>query len=299
MLRNLMATLAYDGSDFHGWQHQPGLRTVQGCLEQALRRVVRHQVLTIGCSRTDAGVHAAMHISNFFTTSPLPAPIILRGAGSRLPKDMSLINLEEVPLTFHATRSALGKQYRYRIHAAKGRPCEHLTQRYTYHVWTPLDMDSMREAAAMWIGNHDFSSFASAGNVRESNIRTIRKLEINREGDEIHLDVEGNGFLYKQVRNMVGTLVEIGLGKWPAAKAAEILAAKDRSAAGPTAPARGLCLQWVQYDIANLPKPDAAMLARAALARPPLGAERAIVDEQERGDAPVPESFDLTEEPEA
>src|SRR5438552_11389350 len=111
MMRNLMLTLAYDGADFHGWQHQPDLRTVQGCLEQGLRRVVRHQVYVIGCSRTDAGVHAAGYVANFYTTAPAPNVAIFRATGSRLPKDMTLIHLDEVPLTFHATRSAVSKLY--------------------------------------------------------------------------------------------------------------------------------------------------------------------------------------------
>src|ERR1043166_7001482 len=295
MLRNLMATLAFDGSEFHGWQHQPGIRTVQGCFEQGLRRVLRHQVIVIGSSRTDAGVHAAGHVANFFTTCPRPPRIILRALGSRLPKDMSLVHLEEVPLTFHATRSAIGKLYRYRIHAARGRPCELQAQRYTYHVWSPLHIAAMREAAEAWIGTHDFSSFASVGNVRESNVRTIRRIDLYRHLDELRVDIEGSGFLYKQVRNMVGTLVEIGRGQWPASKAAEILLAKDRTAAGPTAPARGLCLRWVKYNLPGLPAPDSAMLARAAAASPPVGIERATVEDDARCDAPLPTDIDLSE----
>jgi tRNA pseudouridine38-40 synthase len=299
MLRNLMATIAYDGADFHGWQQQPNLRTVQGCLEQALRRVLRHQVMVIGCSRTDAGVHALAHVSNFFTSTTLPPATILRAAGSRLPKDMSLISLEEVPLTFHATRSAISKLYTYRLHAVRGRPCEQLTQRYTYHVWTPLNDDAMRDAAAFWTGTHDFTSFASAGNVRESNVRTIHRIDLRREGLELQFDIEGSGFLYKQVRNMVGTILEIGRGHWPVSKAVTILDAKDRTAAGPSAPARGLCLRWVKYDIANLPPPSAEMLERAANAKPPSGMHRATVDQHERDTAPMPPEFDVHEEPPA
>jgi tRNA pseudouridine38-40 synthase len=299
MMRNLMLTLAYDGADFHGWQQQPGLRTVQGCLEQALRRVLRHQVLVIGCSRTDAGVHAAGYVANCFTTTPASNQAVFRATGSRLPKDMTLIHLDEVPLTFHATRCALSKLYRYRLHAAPGRPCEVLQQRCTYHVWTPLDEDAMREAAGHWIGTHDFTSFASVGNARESNVRTIRRLEIYRRGEELRLDIEGDGFLYKQVRNMVGTLIEIARGHWPPARAEEILHAKNRAQAGPTAPARGLCLQWVRYDLPNLPPPPRELLARAAAARPPAGAARADVESLNRGDAPLPPGVTCDEEPSA
>ena len=299
MMRNLMLTLAYDGADFHGWQHQPELRTVQGCLEQALRRVVRHQVMVVGCSRTDAGVHAAGYVANFYTTTPAPNLAIYRSVGSRLPKDLTLMHLAEVPLTFHATKSAVSKLYRYRLHAVRGRPCEVLAQRSTYHVWTPLDEDAMRVAADVLIGTYDFSSFASTGNVRESNIRTVRRIEIYRHGEELRFDIEGDGFLYKQVRNMVGTLIEIGRGHWPTERMREILDAKDRSKAGPTAPSRGLCLQWVRYDIPNLPPPSADLLERAARARPPAGAECADVESRERTVAPSLTDDGLDEEPAA
>jgi len=299
MMRNLMLTLAYDGADFHGWQQQPEIRTVQGCLEQALRRVVRHQVMVIGCSRTDAGVHAAGYVANFYATTPAPNEAVFRSVGSRLPKDMTLIHLAGAPLTFHATRSAVSKLYRYRLYAAQGRPCEVLQQRCTYHVWTPLDEDAMHEAAEHLIGMHDFTSFASVGNVRDSNIRTIHRLEIYRYGEELRFDIEGDGFLYKQVRNMVGTLIEIGRGHWPPSQAKEILDAKDRSVAGPTAPARGLCLQWVRYDIPNLPPASPELLARAAAAKPPAGAARADVETLNRREALLPPGVGLDEEPAA
>jgi tRNA pseudouridine38-40 synthase len=272
---------------------------VQAALEQAMRRVLRHQVVVIGCSRTDAGVHAAGYVANVYTTSPAPNIAILRSAGSRVPKDMTLIHLEEVPLTFHSTRSALSKLYRYRIHNASGRPCEQLRQRFVYHFWQPLDIDALRRAADAWVGTHDFTSFASAGNDRETNVRTIHRIEVYREGQEIRIDMEGEGFLYKQVRNMVGTMVEIGRGQWPVERAGEILAARDRQAAGPTAPARGLCLQWVRYDLTRLPPPSAELLERAARAQPPAGAARAEVDGPKVAEAPVPPGLELDEEPAA
>jgi tRNA pseudouridine38-40 synthase len=299
MMQNLKLTLAYDGTDFHGWQFQPDLRTVQGCLEQALRRVLRHQVVVIGCSRTDAGVHAAGHVANFYTTNPAPTQAIFRSLGSRLPKDMTTLHLAEVPLTFHATQSADSKLYRYRIYNAVARPCEQLLQRFVYHFWQPLDIEAMRSAAECWVGRHDFSSFASTGNRRDSNVRTIHYIEIHRIGREIQIDIEGSGFLYKQVRNMVGTLTEIGRGRWPATRAREILDAQDREAAGPTAPARGLCLQWVRYDLPGLPHPSPALLERAACAEPPAGAARASVDQQARATAPMPPDLDTHEEPPA
>lgn len=299
MLRNYMMHLAYDGADFHGWQNQPGMRTVQGCMEQALRRVVRHQVALVGAGRTDAGVHAAGQVANFFSTHPGPINALTGALGSRLPKDMTIVHMAEVPLTFHATHSALGKLYRYRVHARVGRPCADLAQRFVYHLWSPLDIEAMRAAAESWVGTHDFSSFASKGNVRYSNVRTVLGIEVYRVGWEIRLDIEGTGFLYNQVRNMVGTLIEIGRGRWPVEEAAEILAARDRSRAGPTAPARGLCMQWVRYDLPGLPAPTREMLERARSAEPPKGAIRAEVESRARSTAPIPPGFVVEEEPPA
>lgn len=297
MMRNLMLVLAFDGADFHGWQRQPGLRTVQDTLEKALRRTVRHQVVLIGCSRTDAGVHAQGYVANLYTTSPATDRAIYRSVGARLPKDMTLLHLAEVPLTFHATKSAVTKLYRYRIHNRSERPCEHMAQRFVYHFWQPLDIDRMRAAAEAWIGTHDFTSFASAGNDRQTNVRTIRRIDIYREGPEIRTDIEGEGFLYKQVRNMMGALVEIGRGHWDVSRAAQILAAKDRSKAGSTAPARGLCLQWVRYDIPSLPPPNEEMLRRAQSAEPPAGALRYDVDAQPADSVPLPSNISTDEEP--
>ncbi len=297
MLRNLKLTLAYDGAEFHGWQFQPGMRTVQECLEQALRRTTRHRVAVLGCSRTDSGVHAAGYVANFYTSSVVPSINIFRSVGSRLPKDMTLIHLAEVPLTFHATRSAIGKLYRYRIHNAPGRPVERLSQNHTYHVWEPLDLERMREAARHWVGEHDFTSFASAGNDRMSNVREIFGIELHRAGQEIRIEFEGGGFLYKQVRNMVGTLCEIGRGKWTPDDAKRILELKDRNKAGPTAPARGLCLQWVRYDMKSLPEPTAELLDYAARAQPPAGQAKYNVDAQPLSSAPSADESSGDEEP--
>jgi len=278
MLRNLKLLLAYDGTEFHGWQFQPDLRTVQGTLEQALRRVVRHQVNALGCSRTDAGVHAAGYVAGVYTTHPAPVEAICRSVGSRLPKDMTLIHVADVPLTFHATRSAISKLYRYRIHNHVGRPCEANTQHYVYHVWSDLDLDAMCAAARHWVGTHDFTSFAAAGNVRRHNVRTIRRIDVYRHGLEVRFDLEGQGFLYKQVRNMSGTLIDVGRGRFTPEQAREILQAQSRELAGPTAPPRGLTLQWVRYDLTALPEPSPELLERAREARPPAGTARADED---------------------
>ncbi|MFQ5412332.1 MAG: tRNA pseudouridine(38-40) synthase TruA, partial [Phycisphaerae bacterium] len=233
MMRNLMLVLAYDGTDFHGWQYQPGIRTVQECVEIALRRTVRHRVAIVGCSRTDAGVHAAGYVANLYTTSPTPDLGIARSLAARLPPDLALVHLEEVPLTFHAPQSAISKLYRYRIHDAGRRPVDRFCHRHVYHPRHSMEIDRMREAAAHLVGRHDFTSFASAGVERQSNVRTIHRIDLTRAGPEIRIDVEGDGFLYKQVRNIVGTLCEIGRGHWAPDRAGAILAARDRAQAGP------------------------------------------------------------------
>jgi tRNA pseudouridine38-40 synthase len=247
MERNLKLLLAYDGTDFHGWQRQAGVRTVQEDVETVLRRVLGHPLHLHGASRTDAGVHARGQVASVLTSSPIPIENLRRAIGCRLPPDVALLHAAVVPREFQASAAALGKLYRYRIFSAAGRPVETLAARYTWHVWYPLDLDRMRAAAAMLVGTHDFAAFASQGSPRYSTVRTVRRIGVRRCVDVVQLDVEGDGFLYNQVRNMVGTLVEIGRGHWPAEHAAEILASHDRRRAGPTAPPQGLCLQWVRY----------------------------------------------------
>jgi tRNA pseudouridine38-40 synthase len=245
--RTICLLVAYDGNEFHGWQQQPGLRTVQGILEQALRRVVRHQVDLVGSGRTDSGVHAAGHVSSFVTTCRLPPEKLRHAIGSRLPKDVSVIAARDVAPGFHATLNAASKLYRYRIHNVRGRPVEHQRQPYTYHYWEPLDVERMGAGARHFVGEMDFSAMANAGPARETMIRRVLRCDIDRHLDEIRIDVEGTGFLYKQVRNMVGTLLNVGRGHWEPDRVAVVLSSRDRSAAGATAPARGLCLMWVRY----------------------------------------------------
>ncbi|MEP0844492.1 MAG: tRNA pseudouridine(38-40) synthase TruA, partial [Phycisphaerae bacterium] len=255
-MRNIRLVLAYDGTDFHGWQKQPGLRTVQDLVEQAARRVVRHQVDVNGSGRTDAGVHAAGQVANFLTTTHMPVENLRRAIGSRLPKDISVLRADEAPEHFRASRHAVSKLYRYCLFNTMNRPVEQHRQRFVYHFWHPLDLDRMRAAAVHLVGRHDFAAFASAGHNRESTVRTVLGIHVTRRYEEIHIDVEGSGFLYNQVRNMVGTLLEVGRGHWEPDCVREIRESLDRSRAGPTAPARGLCLQWVRYDPTRVYEPD-------------------------------------------
>ena len=247
MIRNIYLRVAFDGTDFHGWQHQPGQRTVQQVCEDVLQRVVRHPIDLFGCGRTDAGVHAAAHVSNFLTDSTLAARKIGHAVRARLPADMELTAIREVDVSFHARRSAVSKLYRYRIHHHRSKPIDRGTQRYTYHCWRPLDLDRMRAASRHYVGGIDFTSMTPTHTVRETMVRRVFRCDIDRHLDEVRIDVLGEGFLYRQVRNMVGTLIEIGRGYWEPDYLQKILAKRDRTAAGPTAPAEGLSLQWVRY----------------------------------------------------
>lgn len=247
MQRNICFHVAYDGTGFHGWQTQPGRRTVQEILEQSIQRTVRHPVALIGSGRTDAGVHALGQVANFHTTCPLDCGKLLHSIASQLPEDVSISELGDIAPDFHATQSAKAKLYRYRIFNSPHRPVERLAQRYVYHYWHPLDVQAMREGAIYFVGQKDFSAMAATGMQRETTIRTVLRCDVERCLDEIRIDVEGSGFLYKQVRNMVGTLLNVGRGAHPPERVAEILESNDRRQAGPTAPAKGLCLQWVRY----------------------------------------------------
>ncbi len=247
MERNLKLVIAYDGSAFHGWQRQRGVRTVQEEIETVARRVLRHPLQIVGASRTDAGVHARGQTAHVHTTCPIPAENLYRAIGHRLPADVALVHVADVPRAFHATRDARRKLYRYRIHNDRRRPVEWGPAGYAWHLWVPLDAARMQAAADALVGEHDFAGFASAGSPRASTVRTIFAVRVRRRFNAIVIDVEGDGFLYNQVRNMVGTLVEIGRGHWPVERIAEILASRDRRDAGPTAPACGLTLQWIEY----------------------------------------------------
>lgn len=256
MARKLYLRTAYDGGDFHGWQTQLGLRTVQSVLEETLRRVLRHPVNLIGCGRTDAGVHAAGHISHLVTTHLLRADRLKHAIGSRLPDDVALLAVHDVHPSFDARKGAISKLYRYRVHNRPDRPVEHLTQRQTYHCWRPLDVERMREAARHFVGEMDFSAMAAAGCQRETMVRRVIRCDVERHLDEVRIDVEGTGFLYKQVRTMAGCLVNVGRRLWTPDRVAEVLVGLDRTQAGPCLPARGLSLQWVRYHPGFLRPPE-------------------------------------------
>lgn len=248
--RRFRLVLAYDGADFSGWQRQIGVRTVQQQVEHTIARIVWHHVAVTGASRTDSGVHARGQVAHFDTTCDIPDDRLRYVIGARLPEDITLLDLRRIAPTFHAIRDAVDKLYRYRIFNATPNAVRGMADRHAWHVWHPLDLDLLRDAASRLVGKHDFAGFAGRGSPRDNTVRTIFRFDVRPRFEELQLDVLGNGFLFKQVRNMVGTLVEIARGHWPPERIDEILSSRDRTHAGPTAPPQGLCLEWIRYPAA-------------------------------------------------
>jgi tRNA pseudouridine38-40 synthase len=249
-LRNVKLTIAYDGCDYHGWQIQPGAVTVQGVLTEALRSLLGPRARICGASRTDAGVSALGQVGLIQIDSPIPTENLAKAITDRLPENITVVKAEDIPMGFDVIGDVTSKLYRYTIFCGPLRPVLHV--RHCWHIPTELDTRRMDEAAALLVGKKDFKSFAAAADRREDSVRTILRCEVTENPAEggrwVHVEAEGDGFLYNMVRNIVGTLVEVGIGRWPSGKITEILAAKDRKAAGPIAPPNGLCLMWIRYD---------------------------------------------------
>ena len=244
-MTRIRLTLAYDGTDYAGWQVQPNAPSIQGTLEAVLARVEGVPVRVTGAGRTDAGVHALAQVAHFDTGRDHPAKIWLKALNAQLPKDIVVLSAEAVDDAFHARYSAGDKQYRYRI-LNRTVPCPF--RRHTvWHVPVALDADAMSRSAQALVGEHDFTSFRAAGCGAKRPVRDLRQLSIRADGDEVVFDVIGSGFLKQMVRNLVGTVVEVGRGKQPADWPEQVLAAKDRTLAGETAPARGLVMVGVSY----------------------------------------------------
>jgi len=315
-VRNIKLTVSYDGSGYHGWQIQPGKRTIQASLTEAIQKLIGGEVRVFGASRTDAGVSALGQVALVQIDSPIPVENLARAITDRLPSDIAVTEAVEVAEGFDIIGAVKSKLYRYTIFTGRHRPV--LQVRHCWHLPAPLeipqkepkpkkgrfltgqaklDTKAMAEAAKMLVGKKDFKSFATAADKRDSTVRTIFRCDVNSscvvrdasrgishedtksqrnsnikktkdssclgalvaenmqyairntqyENDWVYIDVEGDGFLYNMVRNIVGTLVEVGLGRWKPEKINEILEAKDRTAAGPIAPAAGLCLMWIKY----------------------------------------------------
>jgi tRNA pseudouridine38-40 synthase len=244
-MRNIKLLLSYDGTDFSGWQRQPDRRTVQQVLEEAIGRLTGTEPNATASGRTDAGVHAVGQVVHFYTASRHAPEVFVKALNAMLPPDVRVRGAWEMPQAFHATLDAKAKLYRYVID--NGRVADPFQTRYSYHVYPRLDAAAMHRAAQALKGRHDFHSFETNWPNRTSSVRTVTHIAVNRVGDFVWVDVEADGFLYNMVRSIAGTLVEVGKGKWPESKVAEVLTAEDRREAGPTAPPQGLFLVRVRY----------------------------------------------------
>jgi tRNA pseudouridine38-40 synthase len=251
-VKRYQLTIAYDGTAYCGWQRQVDpTPTVQREVEKAAGYIVSHPVTVLGSSRTDTGVHALGQIAAMNLETALETEKLRRAINARLPEDILIRKMEEVPLEFDV-RAAVRKRYRYLIWASKDRPVFY--RHYVYHFYRNLNLERMKAACALFLGTHDFEAFKGQADDRDNTVRTIFHCDIQRsrrgEGDRPPLlifAVEGNGFLYHMVRTMVGTIVEVGTGHWEVECVPQILASKDRQQAGPCLPAQGLHLQWIRF----------------------------------------------------
>lgn len=240
-----MLKVAYDGTNYHGWQVQPNGETIEGVLNRCLSELLQEKIEVIGASRTDSGVHARENIAVFDTETLMPEKKVANALNARLPEDIRIQESKEVAADFHPRKCDSRKTYEYRIYnAAFSMPTERLYSHFTY---VPLDVEKMQEAAGYFIGIHDFRSFCNVDTQAESTVRHVEDVEVSKEGNLITIRVAGRGFLYNMVRIMAGTLMEVGRGRLEPADIAGILEAKDRAAAGPTAPACGLTL--MKYEL--------------------------------------------------
>ncbi len=247
MKRNIKLILEYDGTNYHGWQTQAGSGrpTIQETVEQALNTLTKEGCKILSSGRTDAGVHAFEHVANFHTRSSIPAEAWAPALNHLLPEDIRVLASEEAPMGFHARYSALSKIYKYRI--LNRRSPSALYRNYAWHVNIRLNPRTMRQAAAHLTGKHDFSAFRGAGCGAKTPVRTLSRADVKKTGDFIELWFEADSYLQYMVRNIAGTLVEVGLGKFTPNDVLRILKSRDRTKAGRTAPPQGLYLVRVSY----------------------------------------------------
>lgn len=244
--RKVKLVLGYDGSNYHGWQTQcPGIITVQQVLEEVAGRTFKHPVKVRGSGRTDAGVHALGQVANFYTDTRMPTYRMAHALNRRLPQDIRIRSAEDVPDNFDAIASASSKLYRYRVYNHTNLPARE--GKYCYYYYLPCELERIQRGAELLVGEHDFVSFSSTGHDRSTTVRTLLRCHVERKFHWLYFDLEATGFLYNMVRNIVGTLLDVGRGYIEPEKIKEILAAKDRQAAGHKAPPYGLTLMWVRY----------------------------------------------------
>lgn len=238
-------TIEYDGTNYAGWQKQKNGITIQQKLEEAIELIINDKIKVIGSSRTDAGVHARGFVANFNTESKINVENFKDAINSKLPRDIVILSSEEVDMDFHSRYSSIGKKYSYTI-LNRHEPTA-LERNYVYHYKKQLDFQAMEEASAYFIGEHDFSAFKTAGSSVKTTVRNIKNAYLKKDEDKVIFYIEGDGFLYNMVRIMVGTLIDVGIHKLKPYEISNIIKSKDRTMAGKTAPASGLCLEVVYY----------------------------------------------------
>ncbi len=245
-MRRIRLYVAYDGTDYHGWQIQKNSKTIESVLNAAISDLLGTETLVIGASRTDAGVQARGNVAVFDCDSRIPAEKMAGAINARLPEDIRIVKSDEVDLNWHPRKQDCRKTYEYRITSGKVQlPTKRLYSHFTYNN---LNVNAMKKACAAFIGEHDFAAFCAAGSQADSTIRTIYALKVEKEGNETVIRVTGNGFLYNMVRIIAGTLMDVGLGKKKPEDMAGIIRSLDRTQAGPTLPAKGLMLVGYEYD---------------------------------------------------
>jgi len=244
-MRNIKLTIAYDGTRYSGWQFQKNGLSIQETIQKAIKKVTGETVNITGSGRTDSGVHAAAQVANFKTRSKLPARNIQMALNMSLPRDIVVIKAEDAEPSFNAQHSAKSKLYRYTIF--NNDFLDPIVRHYAAKCYYSLDIGLMKKAARVLVGKHDFKAFQAKDDIERKSVRTLKNLRIKKEGDIIQIDMEADGFLYNMVRNIAGTLVDVGRGRIPVGDIKSILKKKDRRLSGPTMPAKGLCLVKVNY----------------------------------------------------
>jgi tRNA pseudouridine38-40 synthase len=260
MTQRYKLTIAYRGTRYHGWQTQPavytwkgptplpghGIPTIQEILARAIQKVIGHPIRLVGSSRTDSGVHAKGQVAHFdMHQARIPPDGLRRAVNFRIPDDILIRTIEPVDAAFDAISDTVSKRYQYFVWNALDRPV--FFPDMAFHRWKPLDIPAMSRAARSFIGTHDFAAFAKPGHGRQTTIRTVLDCSVSARGPRVVIGMEGNGFLWNQVRIMAGTLIEIGLGQRSPDEIPVLLTTTDRTAAGSTAPPHGLFLQWIRY----------------------------------------------------
>ena len=245
-MKRVLLTISYDGTAYHGWQVQPNGITVQQVLQEELFALLGKKIGVTGCSRTDAGVHAKEFCCHLDCEDSIPEDALIRGLSSRLPADIAVIGCKTVADDFHARYNALGKTYVYNIRNSKIK--DPFYNRYSWQIERPLDTDKMNLFCERIVGTHDFYAFSSSGRTVENTVRTVTECSYKAEGNRGYFSITANGFLYNMVRIIAGTLIEVGKGRFTPEQVKEIIEAKDRTKAGPTAPAKGLMLYEYYFE---------------------------------------------------